>query len=201
REWQRLGLIGEAPVFTAPGPVDRIAVVSGSVSPTTERQIRHALQNGFDGIGVDPLVLAAADSGAALEEAIARGLRVLQEGRSVIFYTALGPSSDRGNAIGLEDGSRHRIGERLGLLLKELVKRAGLRRAVIAGGDTSSHALGQLSVDALTLRLPLPQSPGSPLCTAHSGDLSIDDIEVALKGGQVGLDDYFAMIRDGRPAS
>ncbi|PDT82635.1 four-carbon acid sugar kinase family protein [Sinorhizobium sp. BJ1] len=201
REWRRLGLLGEAPAFTAPGPVERIAVVSGSVSPTTERQIRHALQNGFEGIGVDPVALAAAEGGAALENAIARGLAVLAEGRSVILYTALGPSSDRGNAIRLEDGSRHRIGERLGLLLKELVKRAGLRRAVIAGGDTSSHALSQLSVDALTLRLPLPQSPGSPLCTAHSADPLIDGMHVALKGGQVGLDDYFAMIRDGRPAA
>ncbi|MEY9560034.1 four-carbon acid sugar kinase family protein [Sinorhizobium fredii] len=201
REWRRLGLLDETPpTFTAPGPVDRIVVVSGSVSPTTERQIRHALQNGFVGIGVDPVALAAHDSGAALEDVVARSLSVLEEGRSVLLYTALGPSSDRGHAIGLEDGSRHRIGERLGLLLKELVKRAGLRRAVIAGGDTSSHALNQLSVDALTLRLPLPQSPGSPLCTAHGADPSIDGIEVALKGGQVGLDDYFSMIRDGRPA-
>ncbi|AWM27814.1 four-carbon acid sugar kinase family protein [Sinorhizobium fredii] len=200
REWRRLGLLGDAPAYAASGPVDRIAVVSGSVSPTTERQIRHALQSGFDGIGIDPVALAAAESGAALEDAMGRGLAALAAGRSVLLYTALGPSSDRGNAIGLEDGSRHRIGERLGLLLKELVKRAGLRRAVIAGGDTSSHALNQLSVDALTLRLPLPQSPGSPLCTAHGADPSIDGIEVALKGGQVGLDDYFSMIRDGRPA-
>jgi 3-oxoisoapionate kinase len=198
REWRRLGLLGEAPVFTAPGPVDRIAVVSGSVSPTTERQIRHALENGFDGVALDAVAFAAADAGAALEDALARGLSVLAVGRSVILYTALGPSADRGSAIPLEDGSRHRIGKRLGLLLLELVKRAGLRRAVIAGGDTSSHALGQLSIDALTLRLPLLQSPGSPLCTAHSADPMVDRIEVALKGGQVGLDDYFPMIRDGR---
>ncbi|WP_085027275.1 four-carbon acid sugar kinase family protein [Ensifer aridi] len=199
REWRRLGLVDDAPAFTPPGPVDRIAVVSGSVSPTTERQIRHALEHGFDGIALDAVAFAAAEEGSVVEDAVARGLSSLAEGRSVILYTALGPSADRGDAIPLEDGSRHRIGERLGLLLKELVTRAGLRRAVIAGGDTSSHALGQLSVDALNLRLPLPQSPGSPLCTAHSADPRVDGIEVALKGGQVGLDDYFSMIRAGRP--
>jgi uncharacterized protein YgbK (DUF1537 family) len=198
REWRRLGLLGEAPAFAPPGPVDRIAVVSGSVSPTTERQIRHAMENGFEGIGLDAVALAATDAGSALEDAVARGLACLEKGRSIILYTALGPSADRGDAIPLEDGSRHRIGERLGSLLRELVTRAGLRRAVIAGGDTSSHALGRLSVDALTLRLPLPQSPGSPLCTAHSADPRVDGMEVALKGGQVGLDDYFSMIRDGR---
>jgi uncharacterized protein YgbK (DUF1537 family) len=198
-EWRRLGLVDRAPAFTPPGSVDRIAVVSGSVSPTTERQIRHALQNGFDGIALDAVAFAAAEGRPAIEDAVTRALASLGAGRSVILYTALGPSADRGDAIPLKDGSRHRIGERLGLLLKELITRAKLRRAVVAGGDTSSHALGQLSVDALTLRLPLPQSPGSPLCTAHSADPRVDGIEVALKGGQIGLDSYFSMIRDGGP--
>lgn len=108
-------------------------MVSGSVSPTTERQIRHAIQNGFDGIALDAVALAATDPGSALEDAVARGLASLEKGRSVLLYTALGPSADRGDAIPLEDGSRHRIGERLGSLLRELVTRAGLRRAVVAG--------------------------------------------------------------------
>ncbi|TIU45687.1 MAG: four-carbon acid sugar kinase family protein, partial [Mesorhizobium sp.] len=71
-----------------------------------------------------------------------------------------------------------------------------LKRAVIAGGDTSSHALGQLAIDALTVRMPLPQSPGSPLCVAHGGG-AIDGLEIALKGGQVGTDAYFETIRLG----
>ena len=50
---------GEGGLLPAPGAVDRLAVVSGSVSPTTERQIGHALANGFDGIAVDPLELVS----------------------------------------------------------------------------------------------------------------------------------------------
>ncbi|NVD42049.1 four-carbon acid sugar kinase family protein [Ensifer sp. HO-A22] len=200
REWQRLGLLRAAPAFSEVGRVDQIAVVSGSVSPTTERQIRHAVDNGFEGIALDAVDFAAVDGAAALEAAVARGLQALASGRSVIFYTALGPAADRGAAFSLEDGSRHRLGERLGALLQQLITRAGLRRAVIAGGDTSSHALGKLSVEALTLRLPLPQSPGSPLCIAHSADPAVDGLEISLKGGQIGQDDYFSMIRDGRAA-
>ncbi|GAA3551906.1 hypothetical protein GCM10022394_35220 [Zobellella aerophila] len=68
---------------------------------------------------------------------------------------------------------------------------------MIAGGDTSSHALQQLGVYALTTRLPLAESPGSPLCTAHSDNPAFDGLEVALKGGQVGTEAYFGNIRDG----
>ena len=55
----------------APVPVDRLAVVSGSVSPTTERQIGHALANGFDGIALDPLELVSERAEAVVEKAIA----------------------------------------------------------------------------------------------------------------------------------
>jgi hypothetical protein len=35
---------------------------------------------------------------------------------------------------------------------------------------TSSHALGELDVFALTTRFPMIATPGSPLCTAASAD-------------------------------
>jgi uncharacterized protein YgbK (DUF1537 family) len=197
-EWRRLGLVDVPAGFSLPGAVDRIAVVSGSVSPTTERQIRHAMDNGFEGVALDPLAIGAVDAGAAMEAGVVCGLAALERGNSVVLYSALGPSADKGAAMSFEDGSRHRLGENLGLILRELVVRAGLSRAVIAGGDTSSHALAKLGVDALTLRLPLPQSPGSPLCTTHARDEKANGLEVALKGGQVGHDDYFSMIRAGR---
>ena len=95
-------------------------------------------------------------------------------------------------------GARHRLGRALGTILRRLVETEGLSRAVIAGGDTSSHALKELRVDALTTLLPLPQTPGSPLCTAHGGYAPTDGLQIALKGGQVGADGYFSQIRDGR---
>jgi len=54
-----------------------------------------------------------------------------------------------------------------------------------------------LHVDALTTLLPLPQTPGSPLCTAHSTHAATNGLQIALKGGQVGSDNYFSQIRDG----
>lgn len=191
--WRAAGLIGDRVDFTNAGPVDRIAVVSGSVSPTTERQIRHALANGFDGVTLDPLALVGDDGDAVVGDAVQSALKVLDSGRSVLLYTALGPSADRGEA--LDGGARQRLGRALGRIQRQLVERAKLKRAVVAGGDTSSHALGEMGIAALTLKMPLPQAPGSPLCIAHGG--AADGLEIALKGGQIGSDDYFAMIRAG----
>ena len=114
----------------------------------------------------------------------------------MVLHTALGPETDIGSQLETE-GARHAIGRALGEIQRALIERAKLRRAVIAGGDTSSHALRQLGVYALTTRLPLPQTPGSPLCLAHSDDGEFDGLEIALKGGQVGADGYFSQIRLG----
>jgi len=195
--WVGEGVTSGSATFAPLPPVDRIAVVSGSVSPTTEAQIRHARGHGFEGIALDPVRLSGCDAGAELTKAIEAGVAALSSGRSVILYTALGPSADRGPEIDTDPSARHRLGRALGMILKQLVVQAGLTRAIVAGGDTSSHALGQLGVDALTVRLPLPQSPGSPLCVAHSRSPEIDGLEIAMKGGQIGLDDYFCLIRDG----
>ncbi|MER8640951.1 four-carbon acid sugar kinase family protein [Mesorhizobium sp. M1252] len=196
-EWVSNGTVRAEPKFSPPGAADRIAVVSGSCSPTTERQIRHALTDGFDGIEVDPVELVSEASGDAIARAAAAGRASLEGGRSVVLYTALGPAADRGGDIDRQEGARHKLGRGLGELLRALTIEQKLQRVVVAGGDTSSHALGQMGVDALTVRMPLPASPGSPLCVAHSRVKAIDGLEVALKGGQVGTDRYFSAIRDG----
>jgi uncharacterized protein YgbK (DUF1537 family) len=198
--WRQGGVIGNPVEFAEPGKVERLAVVSGSVSPTTERQIRTAIADGFQGIDLDPVSLVGESGDRAIDEAVASGLEGLKSGRSVLLHTALGPSADRGSEIDRLPGARHRLGQALGTILRRLVEVEGLSRAVIAGGDTSSHALKELRVEALTTLLPLPQTPGSPLCTAHGSHAPTDGLQIALKGGQIGTDGYFAQIRDGRRA-
>lgn len=182
----------------APLPAARqTVVVSGSVSPTTERQIRHALQHGFEPVPVDALALAQNQPGAR-QQAIEAALQVLDAGKSPLVHTALGPASDEGARLdAVADGRKH-IGKGLGTILRSLLERTGLRRAIVAGGDSSSHALGQLDIFALTTRLPLPSTPGSPLCTAASANQNLNGIEIALKGGQVGHDHYFVALLTGQ---
>lgn len=196
--WRQSGAIAGTWDFPDVGRVDRLAVVSGSVSPTTERQIRQAKEDGFADIALDPLALVSEDGESAIDAAVQNGVERLKEGRSVILHTALGPSADVGGDIDRISGARHALGRALGTILRQMVEREGLSRAVIAGGDTSSHALRQLKVEALTTLLPLPQTPGSPLCLAHGSYPPTDGLQIALKGGQIGTDGYFAQIRDGR---
>jgi 3-oxoisoapionate kinase len=195
--WRSMGLLGEKPVFPSPGDAGPIAVVSGSVSPTTERQIRSASQNGFVALPVDPLALAGGNAEALLEETVTASLKILQDGRSPLIHTALGPSQDVGAELDQTAGTRSRIGRSLGRILRQLIERGNLSRAVMAGGDTSSHALKELGIGALTTLLPLSVSPGSPLCLAHGTESAAGRLQIALKGGQVGTDDYFSIIRRG----
>ena len=91
-----------------------------------------------------------------------------------------------------------RIGSGLGRVLDTLVREARLTRVVISGGDTSGHAAAMLGIDALTAIAPV--APGSPLCRAYAPDPARDGLQLALKGGQVGADDFFCAVRDGVPA-
>jgi uncharacterized protein YgbK (DUF1537 family) len=42
-----------------------------------------------------------------------------------------------------------------------------------------------------------PFLPGAPLCKAHAPGSPVNGIEINLKGGQVGGDDYFVRMREG----
>ena len=190
------GLITGLASFAALPPVAQTVVVSGSVSPTTERQIRFALENGFEAVSVNALDMAKRNTNT-LQGAIAAALNVLKRGNSPIVHTALGAASDESAALNAIADGRRAIGEGLGKILRDVLHRTGLKRAIIAGGDSSSHALGALDIFALKTRFPLTSTPGSPLCTAYSGVAALAGLQIALKGGQVGGDDYFMQLRDG----
>ena len=180
-------------------PVDemeKIVVISGSVSPTTERQIIHATKNGFVCLPVDPLRLVSDAASSTIDAIVKQSNKLMANGQSLLIYTALGAQQDKGSELDKQPDARHQIGRSLGKVLRRLVEIHQLKRVVIAGGDTSSHALQELNVEALTLLMPIPSTPGSPLCLCHGSVPATDGLQIALKGGQVGGDNYFSMIRN-----
>jgi len=201
--WQATGAIPEPAQLADAGPVARLAAVSGSCSPVTEKQLRHAMAHGFEGVAVDARALAdPGNAEAAREAAITKGLAALSAGHSVVVYSALGRDGGFVETRGPEAIAFNRnLGEQLGAILRELVVREKLTRALVAGGDTSSHAARQLGLRALTLAMPI--APGSPLCLGHAPGQALDGptldgLEIALKGGQVGGAAYFNQVRDGK---
>ncbi|WP_075219145.1 four-carbon acid sugar kinase family protein [Acuticoccus yangtzensis] len=196
--WRAAGLLPPAPATPPPGPVAAMVAVSGSVSPSTASQIAHAERAGFR---VETLDVSATVDGArweaALEAAIAAGSAAIEAGTIPLIVTARGPDDPavaRFTAALAETGTDRaeaatRIGRGLGRIVRTLVARHGLTRAVISGGDTSGYATSELGVTALSAVAPL--APGAPLCRTHADDPAFDGLELALKGGQMGAEDFF----------
>ena len=203
--WGSTGIAKETGKFNSPGPVDRIVAISGSAAPMAAAQIRHALEHGFTGIRLDSAALIDSQAaGQAREQIVQRALVILQSGGSVILYSALGPddphiprTKERMAALGIPP---RRVGERLGkqqgLILKDILLKTGIRRCAVAGGDTSGNVLKQL--DAYVLEFLAPLGTATPLCRAGSHDATLDGLEVALKGGQLGEIDFFERVLQGR---
>lgn len=214
RHWRQAGLLGPVQSPSGVGPAHGMVVVSGSVSPVTAAQIDWSLAHGFTGIALDAAVLLGGDAAreAEIARVLATALAALSEGVDPLIYTARGPDDPAVAALRLAQAAsgadagrvNAMIGDALGQVLAEVVRRSGVRRAVISGGDTSGHASRRLGLYALTTLA--PTIPGASLFRAHSDDAAFDGLELALKGGQMGTPDYFGWIRngggaEGRPAT
>jgi 3-oxoisoapionate kinase len=193
--WRTQGLLMNTPSFAPPGKVDRIAVVSGSLSPMTETQIADAAEHGFAAVAIDGSRFAGDRAEGAINAALTKAEEALRRGLSPLIHTQSG-------ARQAADGSQHtrlrqRIGWALGQILRQLIERNGLTRVAIAGGDTSGHVCEELKIEALTIRIPIAGSPGAPLCEAHGFTKIPGGLQIALKGGQLGSKTYFRDVRDG----
>ncbi len=206
--WRTAGLIPARPAPSSAPPADRIAVVSGSVSPITAAQIATARNAGFADIALDVVrVVDEREWQCEIERATSAALAALSGGRDPIVYTAAGPDDPAVSALKTSlaaanlssDVANERIGTGLGKVLSAVMRTARLRRVVISGGDTSGRAASVVGIDALTAIAPI--APGSPLCRAHCASGPFDGIEIALKGGQVGAADFFCAAKRGDTGS
>ncbi len=202
--WQAWGDIQTPPQPQSPGEVEQLIVVSGSAAPMTAEQIDWALANGFAGMQLNaPRLIDPAVADMEREAIIQQALVQLGEGRSVVLYSARGPADpmiaqtkDRLGALKLDPQSvGSRLGTQQGLILRALLERTGLRRAVVTGGDTCGYAAQQLGIYALEAVMPI--APGAPLCRAYAYDPQLDGLLIALKAGQVGKPDFFGSILRG----
>jgi uncharacterized protein YgbK (DUF1537 family) len=186
--WTSTGMLAAPPPRKVLPIGKPLLVISGSCSETTRRQIEYALARGYRGIRLDPVALMDRN-GAAHAAAVQAAGQSLAAGEDTVLYTALGPTEETAHGGDL--------GAALGSLLRELLTRTAasstpLRRVILCGGDTASHAVQQLGLYALTWVANL--QPGGPLCQAHS-DEELNGLELVLKGGQVGSEDFFDVVR------
>ncbi|OZI37396.1 type III effector [Bordetella genomosp. 10] len=192
-------------------PAAPILAMSGSASPLSATQIDAAIAAGFADIAIDARALIDDRQGAsAFDDIVNRALHALRDGRSVILHTARGPRDprigemlDALTARGMtRDDARHlggrALGQRLGAIADAVLKAQPLRRLILSGGDTSSQVTQVLGPDALEIDTRL--TPGAPLCRVISEKPHLRNLQLALKGGQMGDAGFFVSARDGNIA-
>lgn len=196
--WRQRGWIPPQAGLPAAMPASVIAVVSGSCSPVTAAQIEWAARNGFTTERVDLWkILRTETAQAEIERVVELACSSIRQGISPVIYTAMGP--DDPAVIGFDtlarDAGRTRadaarlVGTTLAEVMKRLLDRTGLRRVVVAGGDSSGEVASMLGIAALAVEAAM--APGAPLCRAYSRLPQRDGLEIILKGGQIGDESFF----------
>ena len=180
--FRRAGLLTAKGAADALDPVDGLeAVIAGSCSAATIGQVAE-MGGTHPMFRVDPAALAAGEdvAGAALDWAAAK----LPKGPVLIY------STDQPDAVAAVQGRLGR--DEAGALVEDAMAKiargladAGVRKLVVAGGETSGAVVQALGVTAL--RIGPEIDPGVPW-TQSLGD---PPIALALKSGNFGAPDFF----------
>jgi len=172
-----------APPDTLAAPPGRAAIIAGSCSAATRRQIEMAQAQGAPSLQVEAIDIAehritVADAAAFIERSAG--------GLAPIVYSSADPQKIR---MVQEQLGRNRAGELvehfMGQLAQELAQR-GFTRLIVAGGETSGAVIHSLGVTALEIGPEI--DPGVPW-TLSSG--AGPHLALALKSGNFGADDFF----------
>jgi uncharacterized protein YgbK (DUF1537 family) len=170
--WTAAGKLTPRSAWPALVQAKPLLVVSGSCSPVTADQITWAEANGFVVVPLDEQAKKAASTALAAGE------------NTVVC-------SSRGTAVEKLIPATE-LGATLGELARDLIATNGVKRLVVAGGDTSSYAARALGIESLEMLAPL--TPGAPLCRVRAPNSPADGIEIVFKGGQVGAPNYFGLV-------
>jgi 3-dehydrotetronate 4-kinase len=160
------------------------AVLSGSCSVATNRQVQAFLAAGRPALMIDPLRIAAGHDVTA--EALAWAAPVLAKG-PVLVYSTADPQAVKAvqGKLGVEAAGA--MVERALAAIARGLADLGVRQLVLAGGETSGACVQALGVSQMQIG---PQiDPGVPWCWGRDG--SGRPLHLALKSGNFGADDFF----------
>ena len=160
------------------------AVVSGSCSQATNRQVAHFKASGRPAFLIDPLHLKGSWQDL-VQEALAWAQGHLASGPVLVYSTAT-PESVQAvqSQMGVE-AAGHQVEQALAAIARGLVQ-LGVHQLVVAGGETSGACVQALDIEQLQIG---PQiDPGVPWCHAQT---TMGGVHITLKSGNFGTDDFF----------
>ena len=179
------GVAPSAAASRLPAAGGTCAVVSGSCSQATNRQVQAFIAAGRPAFALDPLRIAAGDDVAA--QALAWAAPLLATGPVLVYSTAQ-PADVKAVQGRLGVGEAGALVERTIAAIARGLVDLGVRQLVVAGGETSGACVQALGIDQLQIG---PQiDPGVPWCWGR--DSAGAPLHLALKSGNFGADDFFA---------
>ena len=199
--WRRQTGAKAAPAWQPVGNPGPLLVISGSCSPVTAKQITYALNNGFVQVAVDTqaLTFAGVTDDVVANEA-QKVIALIKSGKSVIVHTSYGDDDPRVSQV--REYSRQSgiataalLGTLLGHIAVAAAAAGGLKRILVAGGDTAGFVARAMRIEAVEMIAPL--APGAPLCKVYAPASAADGLEVNFKGGQVGDENYLLTVLNG----
>lgn len=168
-----------------PRAVGSRAIVSGSCSGATRRQVADFVARGGAALAIDPLRLASEQP--VVQDALAWAEPRLARGPVLVYSTA---AADAVKAVQGRLGSKGAgalVEQALATIASGLVQ-CGVRQLVVAGGETSGACVQALGIEQLQIG---PQiDPGVPWCHAAARHAP-GGLHLALKSGNFGSDDFF----------
>jgi uncharacterized protein YgbK (DUF1537 family) len=177
----RAGLMQAGRPAVLPKVSGPTAVLSGSCSVATQGQVARMRQD-HEAYALDPLAIAAGKDLAA--DALAWAAQRLSD-RPILIYSTAAPEQVSAVQSKLGRDAAGALVERtLGRIAQGLVER-GVRRLVVAGGETSGAVVGALGVEGLTIGPEI--DPGVPWTFSIGQPV----LALALKSGNFGAPDFF----------
>lgn len=158
------------------------AVIAGSCSAATQRQVEFMRSSGSPAFKIEPRRMASGEDVAG--QAVAWASDKIEKEPVLVYATA---DAESLRSVQHDLGARHAgmlVEDTLAEISKGLV-RLGVRRLIVAGGETSGAVLKALNVTRLQIGREI--DPGVPW-TASQGH---PRLALALKSGNFGADDFF----------
>jgi uncharacterized protein YgbK (DUF1537 family) len=180
------GLAPSSQASALPAAAGLRAVVSGSCSLATNRQVLDFIQGGGAALAIDPLRIAAGIDVAA--ETLEWATPLVDKQPVLVYSTAeAGAVKSVQGRLGVEEAGAM-VERTIAAIARGLVER-GVRQLVVAGGETSGACVQALGIAQMQIG---PQiDPGVPWCHARTDVAEGTSVHIALKSGNFGGDDFF----------
>ncbi|TCR72193.1 3-oxo-tetronate kinase [Rhizobium sp. BK376] len=181
--FRRRGLLSSrAGVVHFPSPPGRAAILAGSCSEATRAQIKAVISAGQPALKLDPIDIA--NGRIAVDKVVEWA--IAQDKHTPLIYSSADPQEVR---AAQEVLGRQKAGELVEDFLAKTateLRLKGVRRLIVAGGETSGAVVGALKPSALYIGPEI--DPGVPW-TLTMGDEQ--PMALALKSGNFGAPDFF----------